>query len=46
MKIEFHKSKHNEITSKEIFQLAGGASIIALEIDQKSIQNDLKEVAI
>ena len=40
MQLEFHKSKPNEITKKEIFQLAG-SWIVAFELDGENIQNDI-----
>ena len=40
--IEFHSQKTNEITKKEIFQLAG-SWLVAIEADGENIQNDTEE---
>ena len=40
--IEFHGSKANEITKKEIFQLAG-SWLVAFEADGECIENDIEE---
>ena len=42
--IEFHNSKLNEITKKEIYQLAG-SRLVAFESDYGHISNDLDEEA-
>ena len=40
--IEFHPTKNNEITKKEIYQLAGGW-LVAFEPDGECIENDLED---
>ena len=40
--IEFHGSQTNQITKKEIFQLAG-SWLVAFENDQENIENDAEE---
>ena len=40
--IEFHGSKANQITKKEIWQLAG-SWLVALEADTECIENDMED---
>lgn len=40
--VEFHGSKGNEITKKEIFQLAG-SWLVAFEFDGECIEDDIEE---